>query len=383
MRIGILTLPLCTNYGGNLQAYALQTVLQRMGHEVVVLDVRDKPIQLPPLSNRIWTYIKRILLKLGGKYHNVILYSTAIRNAKTKVRHINRFIYSYINRAVVDNLDDAKNLNLDAIVVGSDQVWRGCYFRFFWGKDMAAAFTGFLEEPIIRIAYAASFGTDEWEFTDEETTSCRELIRKFSMVSTREVSGLELCRKYLGCNDCHHVLDPTMLLDRTDYIKLSDEAGMPHSEGSLLCYILDETDYKISAVREVVAQRGLKPCDVNFQDRSFFMRLPKDGGYPPIEKWLRGFEDATMVITDSFHACVFSILFNKPFIVFGNAERGMTRFNSLLSTFGLEKCLIADKGNFEIPIVDYNWERVNKILAERKAECWQLLSRAISEGKKL
>ena len=203
------------------------------------------------------------------------------------------------------------------------------------------------------------------------------------MVSTRETTGVELCRKYLGYDNCHHVLDPTMLLEREDYIKLSDSAGIPHCEDILLCYILDETDYKRSAISDVATKRGLKPLDVNFQDKGPLQKTLKNGGYPPIEKWLRGFEDATMVITDSFHACVFSILFNKPFIVFGNAERGMTRFNSLLSTFGLEKCLIADKGNFEIPVVDYNWERVNKILAERKPECWQLLSQAITEGQKL
>lgn len=63
---------------------------------------------------------------------------------------------------------------------------------------------------------------------------------------------------------------------------------------------------------------------------------------PSVEKWLRAFMDARFVITDSFHACVFSILFHKPFIVMGNEYRGNTRFDSLLNMFGLTDRLVTD-----------------------------------------
>ena len=69
---------------------------------------------------------------------------------------------------------------------------------------------------------------------------------------------------------------------------------------------------------------------------------------PPVEEWLRGFYDAEFVVTDSFHACVFSILFNKPFIVIGNEGRGIARFESLLKTFGLEERLVITN-NLDLP----------------------------------
>lgn len=69
---------------------------------------------------------------------------------------------------------------------------------------------------------------------------------------------------------------------------------------------------------------------------------------PPVEQWLRGFMDAELVVTDSFHACVFSILFHKPFVVVGNKERGLARVKSLLKMFGLE-----ERWNSDIPTISF------------------------------
>ena len=90
---------------------------------------------------------------------------------------------------------------------------------------------------------------------------------------------------------------------------------------------------------------------------------------PPVEQWLRGFYDAEFVVTDSFHACVFSILFHKPFIVVGNARRGMSRFKSLLSIFALGDRLVMDVTQFfHCSVID--WEQVDSLLAyERKRTC--------------
>ena len=85
----------------------------------------------------------------------------------------------------------------------------------------------------------------------------------------------------------------------------------------------------------------------------------EDCVFPSVTAWLRAFMDAEMVITDSFHGWVFSIIFNKPFWVIGNEERGLARFNSLLSMFELRNRLIkADRipSDLSVPI---DWNKVN------------------------
>lgn len=99
---------------------------------------------------------------------------------------------------------------------------------------------------------------------------------------------------------------------------------------------------------------------------------------PPVEMWLRGFYDAKFVFTDSFHACAFSINFNKPFLVYGNKERGMSRFVSLLSEFDLDNQLI-DSYDEAIGRItkDINWQKVNAILEKNRIESVAFLNKTL------
>lgn len=352
MKIGILTLPLHTNYGGILQAYALQTVLERMGHEVCLIEKRRKPLKLPlwkaPLS-----YGKRIVKNLTG-HPFPIFYEQKINRERPIVRqNTEKFINKYIKRRIVDDYSDIKETDFDAIVVGSDQIWRPKYFH-----DIECAFLDFTEGwNIKRIAYAASFGTDEWEYTPKQTKRCRELIKIFDSVSVRESSGVDLCRKYLGV-DAVHVLDPTMLLSEDDYIQLFKNAKTPKSNGTLLCYILDETQVTSDLIAKIAKEKNLVPFRVNSKVENKTAPL-KECIQPPVEQWLRGFYDAKFVVTDSFHACVFSILFNKPFIAIGNPIRGNSRFESLLFVFDLTNRLIQNVVKYDNVLDDIQWDTVN------------------------
>lgn len=98
----------------------------------------------------------------------------------------------------------------------------------------------------------------------------------------------------------------------------------------------------------------------------------------PIEQWLRGFMDANFIVTDSFHACVFSIIFNKDFAVIGNKSRGLSRFLSLLKMYGLEKRLIENTQEAS-SLPPINWEKVNNIWNEKKLESQTLLQSALSK----
>ena len=369
MRIGILTLPLHTNYGGILQAYALQTVLERMGHEVCLIVKRRNPLRLP-LWKAPLAYSKRIVKNLTG-HPFPIFYEQKMNREEPIVRqNTDKFINKYIKRRIVDDFSDIKETDFDAIVVGSDQVWRPKYF-----SEIEHAYLDFTESwNIKRIAYAASFGTDEWEYTPEQTKRCSNLLKQFDAVSVREKSGVSLCKEHFHV-DAVHVLDPTMLLSADDYVKLFKVADTSKSNGTLLCYVLDETSEKTALVNKIAEEKHLIPFRVNSMVENPMSPL-NERIQPPVEQWLRGFYDAAFVVTDSFHACVFSILFNKPFIVYGNTDRGMSRFTSLLEMFGLNDCLFTDMS--ESQSVDYiNWQEVNALLDAKRKDAKDSLNHLI------
>mgnify|MGYP002516842802 CR=1 FL=1 len=355
MRIGILTLPLHTNYGGILQAYALQTVLKRMGHEVVVFDTPKKSF-LPPLWKLPLCFGKRTLKRILGKNDRIFYehYENKIRSVIAQ--NIQPFVDKNIHRKIIRNFHELSQEDYDAIVVGSDQVWRATYFVPLWlGQPMEDGFLAFTNGwNIKRISYAASFGTSIWEYTEEQTQQCKQLLQKFDAVSVREENGVKLCEKYFDV-DALQVLDPTMLLVREDYIRLFKKSNTPKSKGNLLNYVLDNSDEIDHLIDEIAAQKHLMPFAVNnpfeYDDtKPLNMRIKLS-----VESWLRGFYDAEFVITDSFHACVFSILFKKQFVVVGNRERGMARFESLLQMFGLGNRLVSpDSEVCSLPMINYD-----------------------------
>ena len=196
----------------------------------------------------------------------------------------------------------------------------------------------------------------------------------FNAVSVREESGIKLCRKIFGI-DAVCTLDPTMLLTSEDYDNLSVEA--PLSSGNLMTYILDESQLTDEIIDNVAKEFGLTPFRVNSKvEQGDNEPKLSNRQQPPVENWLRGFRDAEYVITDSFHACVFSIIYNKPFLCIGNGFRGMARFNSLLGQFGLMDRLVSIDSD-HIPSSDIDWTKVNAILEEKRRKSLDFLRQAL------
>ena len=370
MRIGIITLPLHTNYGGILQAYALQTVLERMGHHVVILD--PSPYKHLPWWKLLFAYGKRIIKKYVFKRKVRINYELWFNNMYPVVsQYTQLFINKYLYRREVNDLCQLQSKNFDAIIVGSDQIWRPLYY-----SHIENAYLKFTEKwNIRRIAYAASFGTDKEEYSKKQIERCCKLIKKFDYVSVREDSGIELCRKYFQI-EAKHLLDPTMLLLKDDYMQLIKQAGVVKSSGSLLVYLLDETEDKKSLVNKIAEEKNLLPFRVGSRVEDENAPL-SERIQPPVEQWLRGFYDAKFVITDSFHACVFSILFGKPFVVYGNKKRGIARFKSLLRQFGLTERLVLDSKDYKNIDVDKMYRQTDCILENLKKQSYQYLDQAL------
>lgn len=375
MKIGIITLPLSLNYGGILQAYALQTALKHLGHEAEIL---DKPhVWRLRGFDVIRIYTKRIIKKIIGRDKGIPLNREKLHNKNFPIVGVNmsNFMTSYLNRREIYSLNDIKEGEYDAFVVGSDQVWRTHYYG-----HIEQAYLQFASKwkNIKRISYAPSFGTDKLDYSILQKRNCKKLIKKFDAVSVREVSTVNICKQYFNI-DAKHVLDPTMLLEKEEYIRLFEINNTPKSAGTLLNYILDESTEKQDVIDAIANKLELIPFRVNSRVEESNARL-EEKIQPPIESWLRGFYDAGFVVTDSFHACVFSIIFNKPFIVIGNEGRGLARFNSLLSMFGLESRLVKN-------MTEINWNSVltcdfsyaNQKLKELKSMSFDFLKDALSK----
>lgn len=264
-------------------------------------------------------------------------------------QHTDKFIHKYIHQYTKKLWTDKIASHFDAIVVGSDQVWRPLY-----SQPIEEAFLSFLgDAKIKRISYAASFGVDNCEYTKEQIDVCSSLLKKFDVVSVRESSGIKLCQE---CFDVKAVqmLDPTLLLSADDYRALIKKGKTEPAKGNMLVYMLDRTKEKEDLVECIASEKGLTPFWINSETAD--ENLPIEQRIKmPVEQWLRSFDDVEFVLTDSFHGCVFSIIFGKQFLAVGNKDRGLSRFNSLLETFSLNDRLILSpdeyKGNMKI--IDY------------------------------
>jgi hypothetical protein len=376
MKIGIITHQLKNNYGGLLQNYALQKVLESMGHEVLTINrIKRTPVKIKVLSilNR---FVKRIL----GEKVKIRVWTT---NKEDKIisQHTRDFVQNNIKTTkeiftTKELINIHKEYGFNAYIVGSDQVWR----ENAYGND--SEFLDFIsnEDSVKKIAYSASFGVDFWTFSKKRTDKYSHLAKKFNAISVREKSGIELCKNNLGV-DAVLMPDPTLILNKEDYIGLVNKAKINQSNGNLFAYILDKSPNKIDVINRISAKLSLKPFEV-MPNQSFLAKLPKGQRfdinrcvYPKVESWIRGFMDAKFVITDSFHGTVFSILFNKPFISIQNSRRGATRFQSLLSLFELEERLIVkdeDLDNIILKVIDYN--NINQIRDKLKKEAYNYLS---------
>jgi len=368
MKIAILTLPLHTNFGGILQAYALQTVLQEMKNEVCVLEVAR-----PTLSkwSRYAIFVKRLVKFLARResrfYGSMTEWEIVNRNTL-------RFIDTYIHREFVGDLSDLREGEFDAIVVGSDQIWRPKYYQ-----PICNAYLEFAREwrNVKRVAYAASFGTGDWEYSPQETQECSRLLKMFDAVSVREFSGVGLCKKNLDV-DAVQMLDPTLLLDKNIYLSLSENVKAGGQENGLLSYFLDESEEKKAIARSLADKYGFSLFRNNNPSVEKYRLSFEERIQSSVEQWIAGFRDAKFVVTDSFHGCVFSIIFNRPFIVLSNQKRGVDRVASLLSILGLEDRMIFPGIEMEeiynIMSSDIDWPSVNGRLRQWKDQSYMFLS---------
>lgn len=361
MKILILTQSLGKNYGGVMQAYALQTILRDMGHDVVT-DNRE--------VKYAWRDTNWIFIIYRFFRKNILGQSQIVVSHQKYINKIYGAIQQFVKRKI-NTIDfrDKKNISdYDAIVVGSDQVWRPIYNRpnpAYYFLDFAA------DSDIKKIAYSASFGVDNIsEYSPALLDACANLIKKFDAISVREDSAVDLCRNYFNINAVH-TLDPVFLLDKEHYMKLIDSNDIDTNCKKIMYYILDKSQSKNDIV-EIIQNKLKLELNVflpNIHDCSKKNKM-KDLAYPSVSKWLSSFANSDFVVTDSFHGVVFALVFNKSFVVIANKERGISRLTSLLKIFNLEHRLI-----FSVEDIDEKiYENIDFSEIEKIKKNWQASS---------
>lgn len=379
--IGILTLPLHSNYGGLLQAYALQEALSNFGYNVLIIDVKNQ--------NDFYSWRFKFVAKQTLKYlmsfgkMKIPRRSWMTKEEKKYIRvNTDRFIKERLKmtKSVGSyiKMERIKEYNFEAIIVGSDQVWRPQYTPFIGNY-----FFDFIKnKEIKRISYAASFGKDEWQFSKIDTEKCSKEAKKFDAISVREDTAIALCKKKLGVN-ATLVVDPTMLLRKEDYLALLPKSleKSKAAEG-IFTYILDDSEKNRSIVKKVenyLDTFSFKVMPGNKNHNEFDIDNYESFVFPAVEDWIEGFHKASFIVTDSFHGTLFSIIFNKPFISIGNKKRGVTRFKSILALLDLEPRLVLDPNQVNIDLIKkpIDYDLVNGLIKKQQEKSREFLRNSL------
>lgn len=379
MKIGILTQPLRRNYGGILQNWALQQVLLGMGHEpetiFICMGHRPKGILL---VMRCMSLVKCVVRKFLFGHKNVYLYSVFNPQYSPKCpQYADAEFVRYIRKTkqLIVDMDIAKYIRkrgYDSFVVGSDQVWREEYSPL-----ITHYFLDFLleDDKRPRIAYAASFGKAKNYISEKYMPYCQKLLHQFDAVSVREYEGLEILQKDFGYEDGVKVLDPTLLISADQYRGLIKNVDYvcerkPH----IAAYILDSHESSNDILANLSSRLGI-PFKI-------FSAEPQGQKMLTISQWLAEFDSSDFIFTDSFHGCVFSILFHRPFVAIVNIDRGRDRIVSLLHDCGLESHIVFSFEDFkqrvEKLMLPIDYIQVEKLLKKKRADSFQFLYNAIN-----
>lgn len=377
MKIGIFTLPLENNYGGNLQNYALQQTLKRWGHDVYTIDWhRNK--KYGNLVHQLIGYFHRLYQYYIKKEKISICWSPFFSMKEfdiisSKIRPFLQENITFTDRTTFDQLEQIdKKYQFDAYVVGSDQVWVHSYSK--------AAFLCFVKrEGVVKVAYAASSNESAWMLYPDLIDVCSQLSKDFNGLSVRESFLKEEAEKILN-REVKLVLDPVFLLNKSQYQTLYANKQFHHGKAFGFKYILDESEQKTQIVNEVGDMLNIEfvsgmPKKAHVRMRNMNLH---DYVFPSVEEWLEGICNAKFVITDSFHGMAFSILFNKNFAVIANAERGMGRFISLLARFNLEDRMVnTPEEAVALCKNDINYQQINRKIELLKKDSLDFLKNSL------
>lgn len=348
-KVAIVTICDNNNYGNRLQNYALHKVVNNLGLNSVTLWSNEEN----NLINQIKFKIKAIM---------------PVNNIERK-RYISfqKFTREKINNKYID-FSDLSEINncFDYFVVGSDQIW-----NYNFGHAKEKDFLKFSDYNKT-ISYAPSFGISNIDEAWKERILSG--LNHIKYLSIRENQGAKIIKE-LSNRDAKVVLDPTLLLSKEEWCQIQKKPKRMIKEKYILTYFLGAKSEQLDEeIKELQKENNLKVINMNdLKNKNFY-------GCGPSE-FLYLFNHAEIILTDSFHACVFSMIFNKPFYVFDRNTVGMKNMNSrldtLLSTFELEKRKINSLECIK-DVFSCDYERSYEILKIKQKESLNFLKNALN-----
>lgn len=350
--IGILTFhyPENRNFGAALQSFAVIKLYEKLGLDAQIINFIPGKIS----------------------YKGKILYLIEGQNFK---KYCDKFLK--ISKIKFKDKEEL-NKKFDIFSVGSDQVWR----PIWWRNQVKHYFLDFVNENKKKIAYAASFGVDFWEGDKELEEEIKILIKKFNYVSVREESGIKICKDIFFLENVSWVLDPTLMIDKQEYdYILEDWKDKTHKNRRYIAYmLLDETEEARKVSKKI--SEYLKSDIIYIKGKKFKIFGKVITKYNKVSQWLNYLKNAELVITDSFHCAIFSIIFHKKFIVISNRKRGVARLETLLKKFKLENRFFTNlqeilKSGILDREIDY--EKVDQLLEKYKKLSLDFLKKALED----
>ncbi len=375
MKVAILTITDGQNYGNRLQNYALQFVIKNLGcevHTIKILTSRDTNKPEKALHD-----FKQIIKHLLG-YSNATFYQ---RKREDKFNRFNREYVSFSSQVIgKGKVEQPLQNEYDYFICGSDQIWNT---RIEIVKENIMIHLASFARPGQRIAYAASFGTDR--IVPEYERVFKKELDSFKSIGVREEAGKTIIKECCGRDDVQVVLDPTMMLSSVQWTGIERKPEYSLGNRYVFTYFLGGRNEKISRyIAEIQEKYHAEVVNLDFEfledgrieNKAWFCTSPDEF------VWL--VHHACCVLTDSFHATVFAILFHKPFAVFQRRpeekdnEMG-SRIDTLLNMFSLNKF----QGDIAAPGVnpgEYDENMVDKILKERQESSIRFLKDALEIG---
>jgi len=322
-RIGIITLNGYINYGNRLQNYALQEVLKSLNFSVDTIRVKNENSKSTKINaNTILNFKKKMVLR----FKNYFINKKYKKNKNKRIENFKNFSNIYISETKYyfgDKIGFNEELQkYDYFITGSDQVWNPNYN--FSSSIFFLTFT----EKHKRIAYAPSFGVSE--IKPEYVKNYKEWISGIHKLSVREDDGAKIIRELTGRN-APVLVDPTLLLTKDKWLSIAKEASNKPKGKYLLTYFLGGIPNKYkNQIKNIVKENKLEVINLgDIREKETYRTGPSE--------FIDYINDCCIFCTDSFHGAVFSILLEKPFIVFkriGSASM-YSRIDTLLNKFEL------------------------------------------------
>lgn len=361
MKIGILTFHASHNYGSMLLAYALQTFLQRQGHEVKIINYRtfaQKALYPKPKRANVDEWLKNPKLFLQNR---------------TKWLRFEAFMDAHylLTREAIDLTQLELVVNeeqFDAIITGGDQIWNMVCNDF-----SIAYYLPFNCPGVRRISYSPSFGGMNWWKPQHYATLLQSLLGKYDFVSVREKDAAMFLSELLG-REIPNVVDPVFLLDRCDYLDLAGKTPIIEEE-YLLFYSPWRPERTCDFVANYAKKNKLKVVVTNGKSNMVGNDWVRKNDCGPIE-FLNLLLNAKMIIGESFHLAVFSILFHKPFYVI-SSQGEESRMGGLLKSVGLDSRYVLLENGFPREEGKIDWDSVDAFVNEERKKSVEFLTNAL------